>query len=121
MATAKPHAQAAQRQPRRRWATKLALAGLALLLLALAMGWNQLSLRATGAAAYAARVGCSCRYVAGRALSDCRKDLIEGMGPVQLGEDAAGRAVTARYLLFPTQTARLYEGAGCVLGPWRRP
>jgi len=93
---------------------------LALLLAAAAVGWSQLSLRAVGAAAYAARVGCSCRFVAGRDLGDCRKDFIEGMGPVQLGEDPTAHAVTARYLLFAAQTARLQDGAGCVLDPWRK-
>jgi hypothetical protein len=119
MATAKPYPDQGSRQPRRRWLTKLALAGLALMLVALAFGWNQLSLRAVAAAAYAARVGCSCRFVAGRDLGDCRKDFIEGLGPVRLSEDDASHAVSARYLLFAGQTARLQEGAGCVLDPWK--
>lgn len=121
MATAKPPMEtgARIRQPRRRWVTKLALAGLAMLIVAVAFGWTQFSLRAVAASAYAARVGCSCRFVAGRSLGDCRKDFIRGLGPVQLSEDAAAHALTAHYLLFASQTARLQEGAGCVLDPWK--
>lgn len=120
MATAKPHPNTGSHQPRRRWATKLALAGLALVIVALALGWSRVSVRAVAAAAYAARVGCSCRFVAGRDLGDCRKDFIEGLGPVRLSEDDGAKAVSARYLLFASQTAKLHEGAGCVLDPWGR-
>jgi len=119
MATAKPYPEQGSRQPRRRWLARLALAGLALLLVALAFGWNQLSLRAVAAAAYAARVGCSCHFVADRDLGDCRKDFVKGLGPVQLSKDDAAHVVSARYLLFARQIARLQEGAGCVLEPWK--
>lgn len=119
MATAKPNPNTGLRQPRRRWATRLVLAGLAVLVVFAMLGWSQLSARAAAAAAYGARVACSCRFVAGRTLGDCRNDFISGMGPVQLSEDGGTRTVTARYLLFASQTARVQEGAGCVLDPWK--
>lgn len=69
-------------------------------------------------AAFGARVGCSCRYVAGRSLADCRKDLEPGMSLVLLGEDRATRSITARVPLLATQRATWHEGQGCVLEPW---
>ena len=72
------------------------------------------------ATAYAARVGCSCRYVAGRPLQSCRRDFVARMGLVTLGEDAAARSVTARYALLAPTTATYRDGAGCILEAWRR-
>lgn len=67
--------------------------------------------------AYAARVACSCRYVAGRGLEDCAKDKLGGMELVTLSEDADEKSVTARMLLVG-DTARLEPGYGCLLDPW---
>jgi hypothetical protein len=67
--------------------------------------------------AYAARVACSCRYVAGRGLEDCAKDKLAGMELVTFSEDADEKSVTARMLLV-SDTARLKPGYGCLLDPW---
>ncbi|MBU6267363.1 MAG: hypothetical protein KGN34_07480 [Sphingomonadales bacterium] len=117
MATAKQ--APLSRPPRRGWRFKLAWLLGALLFAGLALGWAQLSQRAHAAAAYGARVGCSCRLVAGRPLGDCRKDFENGMGLVWLSEDQAARSVTARFPLLATQTATFREGEGCVLEKWR--
>ncbi|WP_435419209.1 hypothetical protein WAB17_06550 [Parerythrobacter aurantius] len=69
--------------------------------------------------AYAARVGCSCRFVAGRTMEDCAKDKLAGMELVTLSEDAGERSVTARFLLLASDTARLRDGYGCVLDRWQ--
>ncbi|MEP7221262.1 MAG: hypothetical protein ABI673_01200 [Novosphingobium sp.] len=69
-------------------------------------------------AAIGAQTGCSCRYIAGRPLPDCRKDFERGMGLVVLSEDKALRSVTARFPLLSSQTATFREGWGCVLEPW---
>lgn len=71
------------------------------------------------AAAYSARVACSCRFVAGRGLEDCGKDKLAGMELVSLSEDAEAKAVTARMLVV-RETARLQKGYGCVLDRWER-
>lgn len=71
------------------------------------------------ATAYAARVGCSCRYVAGRGLEDCAKDRIGGMELVTLSQDAEDKSVTARLLLV-SDAARMKPGYGCVLDDWAR-
>jgi hypothetical protein len=68
--------------------------------------------------AYAARVACSCRFVAGRPLDDCEKDKLAGMELVTLAEDAEAQSVTARFPLVTSTTATYREGYGCVLEPW---
>ncbi len=68
--------------------------------------------------AYAARVACSCRFVAGRSLEDCEKDKLAGMELVVLSEDEEARSVTATFPLVTSETARLKDGYGCVLEPW---
>lgn len=77
-------------------------------------------LRRTGAAgtAYGARVACSCRYVAGRSLSDCAGDKLEGMELVHLSDDDATKSVTATIPLVASDTATYREGYGCRLQRW---
>ncbi len=70
------------------------------------------------ASAYSARVGCSCRFVAGRSLEDCAKDKLPGMEAVTLVDDVETRSVTARFPLVAEATATYREGFGCVLEPW---
>ena len=65
--------------------------------------------------AYAARVACSCRFVAGRTMEDCAKDKLAGMELVSLSESREEKSVTARFLLVASDTARIREGYGCVL------
>ena len=68
--------------------------------------------------AYAARVACSCRFVAGRSLEDCEKDKLAGMELVILDDDTATKSVTARFPLVATHTATYRQGYGCVLETW---
>ena len=70
------------------------------------------------AAAYSARVACSCRFVAGRSLEDCEKDKLAGMELVTLNEDVEAKSVTARFPLLASETATMKDGYGCVLEPW---
>lgn len=90
-------------------------------LVALAAGWYlqvpAQSYAGTGAA-YAARVGCSCRFVAGRDIADCARDKLAGMELVTLVENVEDKSVTARFPLIASETARYREGYGCVLQPW---
>ena len=82
---------------RRKWWIGAALIVLMLLGL-LAWNWTTLSARARLGAAYGARIGCSCRYVEGRAMGSCANDKEPGM------------ALAAR-------TARFKPGWGCLLDP----
>ena len=67
---------------------------------------------------YAARVACSCRFVAGRSLEDCEKDKLGGMELVSLSDDVDAQSVTATFPLVTANTATYREGYGCVLEPW---
>lgn len=104
--------------PRKRWGLWV------LAIIALAVGGAAFAFREpiTGygsiASAYSARVGCSCRYVAGRSLEDCRKDKLAGMEAVTLVDDDETKSVTARFPLVAEATATYREGYGCVLEPW---
>lgn len=122
MATAKPISPTPLRPgPRchvRRRLRRLVLGLLLLLVAALALYWQPLNSHAETGASYGARVACSCRYVGGRALSDCRKDFEPGMGLVRLSEDKDAQSVTARFPLLSSQTATFRKGEGCVLEPW---
>jgi alpha-D-ribose 1-methylphosphonate 5-phosphate C-P lyase len=79
---------------------------------------SQISGYGSIAAAYSARVACSCRYVAGRPLDDCAKDKLAGMEAVTLVADDATKSVTARLPLVTSATATYREGYGCVLEPY---
>jgi hypothetical protein len=72
----------------------------------------------TAAAAVSARTACSCRFVGGRELGDCRKDFEPAMALVVLSEDADARSVTARVPLLSRQTATYRNGEGCTLERW---
>ncbi len=67
---------------------------------------------------YAARVACSCRFVAGRSLEDCEKDKLAGMELVTLVDDVDAKSVTARFPLVTSNTATYREGYGCLLEEW---
>lgn len=70
--------------------------------------------------AYAARVACSCRFIGGRDLADCGKDMLAGMELVTLSQDLEAKSVTARFPLISSTTATYREGYGCVLEEWER-
>ena len=67
--------------------------------------------------AYAARVGCSCRYVQGRSLESCQSDFEPGMEMVSLSEDPATKTVTGSVPLLASRSARLAGASGCLLRP----
>src|SRR3546814_16626375 len=65
--------------------------------------------------AYAARVGCSCRYVQGRSLESCQSDFVPGMEMVSLSEDPATRTVTGSVPLLASRSARYAGASGCLI------
>lgn len=100
--------------------SQVVLIVLLLAVLALAALWvspwgERLRGDAVAGSAYGARVACSCRFVAGRSMEDCRKDKLAGMGMISLSEDAEARSVTAGVPLIARETARFRAGYGCVL------
>lgn len=114
MATAQPLASPSVRRKRRRlWLLPVAIAGGLV-----AWFWHPLHSYAATGASYGARVACSCRYIEGRALGDCRKDFEPGMALVRLSEDKTARSVTASFPLLSRQIATFREGEGCLLEKW---
>ena len=95
------------------------LAGMVAALLLLGWYWKPLNGYAAAGAALGARTACSCRYIAGRSLSDCAKDFEPGMALISLSADARERSVTARFPLLASETATFREGEGCMLEPWQ--
>lgn len=79
---------------------------------------NEINGYGSVASAYSARVACSCRFVAGRPLEDCKKDKLAGMEAVTLVEDVETKTVTARFPLVARARATWREGYGCVLEPY---
>jgi hypothetical protein len=73
--------------------------------------------RARLGAAYGARLGCSCRYVEGRAMGSCADDKEPGMAMVRLEDVPDEKAVRASVPLLSTRTARFKPGWGCLLDP----
>lgn len=106
---------------RRHRTERIALAVLVVAAALLAWNWRSLNANARIAAAFGARIGCSCRFVARRPLADCRADFEPRMGLVVLSEDAAAKSVTARFPLLAAQTARWRAGQGCRLDRWDQP
>ena len=99
----------------------MALALLVVIAIAIAIWWNRpvIDGYANAGTAYAARVACSCRFVAGRSLADCEKDKIAGMELVSLADDTEAQSVTASFPLIASSTATHRAGYGCVLEEWR--
>lgn len=93
--------------------------GLALVAGLVAWFWGPINGYAETGASYGARVACSCRFVGGRSLDDCKKDFEPGMELIMLSEDTKAKSVTATFPLLASQTARLTEGEGCRLDPWQ--
>lgn len=94
----------------------------ALILLVLILGllvWKFPSFKAQAelGSAYAARVGCSCRYVQGRSLESCQTDFEPGMEMVSLAEDPATKTITGSVPLLASRSARYAGASGCLLNP----
>lgn len=89
----------------------LILTGIALI----TWNWPHLQARAEAGVGYGARIGCSCRYVQGRSLESCERDMEPGMETVWLDDDPAERRVTASVPLMARRAARYRPGFGCLL------
>jgi hypothetical protein len=88
-------------------------------LFALFLVWKLPSFKAQAelGSAYAARVGCSCRYVEGRSLESCQTDFEPGMEMVSLSEDPATKTITGSVPLLASRSARYAGASGCLINP----
>lgn len=82
---------------------------------AIAYLWPSLRAYSQTGAAYSARVVCSCRYIGGRELGDCEKDLEPGMEIVSLSEASDAKRIDATVPLMADESAEYRQGYGCVL------
>ncbi len=69
---------------------------------------------------YGARVACGCRFIEGRALSDCYKDFEPGMESISLSENVKDKSVTASVLFIASRTVRFDPVLGCQPETYRR-
>lgn len=113
----------AKKRPRRRLSKRTLLAlGAAALAAVIAFAYREpISGYSAVGAAYGARIGCTCHFVDGRPMSECRDamDMEDGPGLLFLSEDDESRSVTARVPLLAHETAHYRKGWGCVLEPWK--
>jgi len=107
--------------PRRpsRWSGCLPWAILLLVLLLGLLIWKfpDFNAQAEVGSAYAARVGCSCRYVQGRSLESCQTDFEPGMDMVSISEDPATKTITGSVPLLASRSAHYAGASGCLLDP----
>jgi hypothetical protein len=84
-----------------------------------ALGWfasNTLTSADVGAAAMA-KVSCSCVFVEGRNVDECRKDSPPGFDGVAVSVDPAKMSVTGSVLGIVHRTATYSADYGCTLEP----
>lgn len=86
-----------------------------LLVVAIIYAWPAMRAYSQTGAAYSARVVCSCRYIGGRGLDDCEKDLEPGMEIVSLSEASNAKRIDATVPLMASESAEYRQGWGCVL------
>jgi hypothetical protein len=91
-----------------------AYAVFAALALLLAFSFSNIKGQAKLGTAYAAHMGCSCRYIEGRPLGACYQDFEAGMGMISLADDADHKRVTASIPLLASATAELRGDFGCL-------
>ena len=104
---------------RRKW-PRFVLAACAARALAGVLFHEPLAAFARTGAAFGARTACSCRYIAGRSLSDCKKDFEPGMAAVFVSDDPDTRTVTARVPLIASDRAALNAEFTRILGSRHR-
>lgn len=67
---------------------------------------------------FGARIACSCHFVEGRPIDECRADFEPGMTMVRFSADEEAQAVTASVPMLASTRATYREDWGCLLEPW---
>ena len=65
-------------------------------------------------ASYASHIICSCRYIQGRDLEDCKKDFEPGMELVALSDDPENKRLNASILFLSEAVAEYRSNFGCI-------
>ena len=92
---------------------------IALVILIAAIVWFAVNLPALKGnaklgSAYGAHITCSCRYIEGRSLDDCAKDMEAGMEIVSVSDDPEHKRVTAWVPFLAKSVAELRGKSGCL-------
>ena len=105
------------RAPLTKWRMALYTGAVFLIILITVLAYNFTFIKGqlTIGTAYGARVACSCHYVGGRDIEDCRKDFEPGMELIGLTVDEERKRVTAAVPLIQSATAEFREGWGCLM------
>lgn len=85
-----------------------------LALLWLAFNFSVLKGNAKLGTGYAAHVTCSCRYIEGRSVKDCAKDMEAGTEIVSIADDPENKRVTTSVAFLATAMAEKRGEFGCV-------
>lgn len=112
-----PHLRGRKRDGKRGGCLPWAIGFAVLFLIFLIWQFPSFKAQAELGSAYAARVGCSCRYVQGRSLESCQTDFEPGMEMVSLSEDPATKTVTGSVPLLASRSARYTGASGCLINP----
>ena len=93
------------------------IVGGAVLVLGLAyLAWATVSSASVGAAAMA-KVTCSCVFIDGRSLEDCRADDPPGFESIQVVVDQSEKTATGSVFALIKSRAKFNEQFGCTLEP----
>jgi hypothetical protein len=79
--------------------------------------WQDWRATAHAGSAYAARITCSCRYIAGRSAASCAQDIVADASMVRITEDANARRISGHVPLLGSASARFTQGFGCLMEP----
>lgn len=92
------------------------MAAAIMLLAALWTAYNYKDLKGNAAVgtAYAAHIACSCRYIEGRSLEDCKKDFEPGMEMIAVSDDPEKQRVTASVTFLAKSVAEKRGSFGCL-------
>jgi hypothetical protein len=66
------------------------------------------------AAAYGAHITCSCRYIAGRELDNCKRDFEPGMDMLTVTDDPETKRITASIPFLAKAIAERRGAYGCI-------
>ncbi len=66
------------------------------------------------AAAYGAHITCSCRYIAGRELNNCKRDFEPGMDMLAVTDDPENKRITASIPFLAKAIAERRGAYGCI-------
>ena len=102
------------RPSKRRIAAYIAFGIVVIAVIWLAFNLAELKGNAKLGSAYAAHITCSCRYIEGRSLTDCAKDMEAGMEIVSVSDDPENKRVTASVAFLAEAVAELRGKSGCL-------